>query len=157
MRAMSEPLNKRVDALIVAERNKGRSFGECATIVNECFGAEGVALTRSAAGARYNRAIGKPNSHKSEGRRVANKLKLPQPRPQIDAPIPVVISDQAVKGDLFVLKQGMQYRRIVELREDTCRWPLDAPDGRTFYCGKACDATKPYCSHHMHVARRGIS
>lgn len=171
---MSDDLHKRVDALIVAERNKGRSFGECMRIANETFGHLGIALSRSATGARYNRAVGKPNAHKSEGKRIAVKDKLPHPRmfsnkpasydarksvdPKHYAMALAKVEDvkTVIKSELFLLKPGMRFATLTELRTTTCRWPLEAADGRTFYCGRNSDGTLPYCSEHMHVARRGL-
>lgn len=42
---------------------------------------------------------------------------------------------------------------IMELREDTCRWPLGDPMQPEFvFCGGDCDVGKPYCTAHSAVA-----
>lgn len=39
---------------------------------------------------------------------------------------------------------------IMDLKCDTCRFPHD--NGKeTTYCGKSCDASQVYCSHHVRV------
>jgi GcrA cell cycle regulator len=42
---------------------------------------------------------------------------------------------------------------LLELNEDTCRWPIGDPAGSDFYfCGGKPLTGLPYCTHHSRVA-----
>ena len=46
-----------------------------------------------------------------------------------------------------------QRRTLVELTEDTCRWPVGDPGSTEFFfCGGKSLANLPYCSHHSRIA-----
>jgi GcrA cell cycle regulator len=46
-----------------------------------------------------------------------------------------------------------QRRTLLELNEDTCRWPIGDPAGSDFYfCGGKPLTGLPYCTHHSRVA-----
>src|SRR5882757_2444911 len=46
-----------------------------------------------------------------------------------------------------------QRRTLLELTEETCRWPIGDPgDADFFFCGGQSAAGLPYCSHHCRVA-----
>lgn len=46
-----------------------------------------------------------------------------------------------------------QRRTLLELREDTCRWPIGDPGTADFFfCGGPAIAGLPYCAHHSRVA-----
>jgi len=46
-----------------------------------------------------------------------------------------------------------QRRTLVELNENTCRWPIGDPSSQEFFfCGGPPVAGHPYCSYHARVA-----
>ena len=46
-----------------------------------------------------------------------------------------------------------QRRSLLELNEDTCRWPIGDPSSPEFYfCGGKAITGLPYCAHHSRVA-----
>jgi len=46
-----------------------------------------------------------------------------------------------------------QRRSLLELNENTCRWPIGDPSGPEFYfCGGTPITGLPYCAHHSRVA-----
>jgi GcrA cell cycle regulator len=46
-----------------------------------------------------------------------------------------------------------QRRTILELNEQTCRWPIGDPGSTEFFfCGGPCMAGLPYCAYHSRVA-----
>lgn len=46
-----------------------------------------------------------------------------------------------------------QRRTLVELTEDTCRWPIGDPGSADFFfCGGKSLTGLPYCAHHSRVA-----
>ena len=46
-----------------------------------------------------------------------------------------------------------QRRTILELTEDTCRWPIGDPGSTDFFfCGGQAGTGAPYCSYHSRVA-----
>jgi GcrA cell cycle regulator len=51
-----------------------------------------------------------------------------------------------------------QRRTILELTEDTCRWPIGDPGSADFFfCGGHTVNSLPYCSHHSRVAYQPVS
>jgi GcrA cell cycle regulator len=46
-----------------------------------------------------------------------------------------------------------QRRSLLELTEDTCRWPIGDPGSPDFYfCGGPAITSLPYCAYHSRVA-----
>jgi GcrA cell cycle regulator len=46
-----------------------------------------------------------------------------------------------------------QRRSLLELTEDTCRWPIGDPGTADFFfCGGAAITSMPYCAYHSRVA-----
>ncbi|MEA2903024.1 MAG: GcrA cell cycle regulator [Alphaproteobacteria bacterium] len=46
-----------------------------------------------------------------------------------------------------------QRRTLLELTEDTCRWPIGDPGSADFFfCGGQSVTSLPYCAHHSRVA-----
>ena len=46
-----------------------------------------------------------------------------------------------------------QRRTLLELNEDTCRWPIGDPGSADFFfCGGRTITGLPYCSHHSRIA-----
>jgi GcrA cell cycle regulator len=51
-----------------------------------------------------------------------------------------------------------QRRTILELTEETCRWPIGDPGGSDFFfCGGQAMGTLPYCTFHSRVAYQPAS
>jgi GcrA cell cycle regulator len=51
-----------------------------------------------------------------------------------------------------------QRRTILELTEETCRWPIGDPGHADFFfCGGNTLAATPYCSYHSRVAYQPVS
>jgi GcrA cell cycle regulator len=51
-----------------------------------------------------------------------------------------------------------QRRTILELTEDTCRWPIGDPSSPDFFfCGGNTVSSLPYCSHHSRVAYQPVN
>lgn len=51
-----------------------------------------------------------------------------------------------------------QRRTILELTEDTCRWPIGDPgSSEFFFCGGPTLTSLPYCAHHSRVAYQPVS
>ena len=46
-----------------------------------------------------------------------------------------------------------QRRSLLELTEDTCRWPIGDPGSADFYfCGGPAITSLPYCAYHSRIA-----
>ena len=51
-----------------------------------------------------------------------------------------------------------QRRTILELNENTCRWPIGDPGSPDFFfCGGNTVNSLPYCSHHSRVAYQPVN
>jgi GcrA cell cycle regulator len=51
-----------------------------------------------------------------------------------------------------------QRRTILELTEETCRWPIGDPGSTEFFfCGGQTVTGLPYCSHHSRVAYQPVA
>jgi GcrA cell cycle regulator len=51
-----------------------------------------------------------------------------------------------------------QRRTLLELKEDTCRWPIGDPAGPDFFfCGGKPVTGLPYCSYHCRIAYQPAS
>jgi GcrA cell cycle regulator len=51
-----------------------------------------------------------------------------------------------------------QRRSILELTEETCRWPIGDPSSADFFfCGGHTVTSLPYCSHHSRVAYQPVT
>jgi GcrA cell cycle regulator len=51
-----------------------------------------------------------------------------------------------------------QRRTILELTEETCRWPIGDPGSTEFFfCGGNTVTGLPYCSHHSRVAYQPVA
>jgi GcrA cell cycle regulator len=51
-----------------------------------------------------------------------------------------------------------QRRSILELTEETCRWPIGDPSSADFFfCGGNTVTSLPYCSHHSRVAYQPVN
>ncbi|TAK48559.1 MAG: GcrA cell cycle regulator [Xanthobacteraceae bacterium] len=51
-----------------------------------------------------------------------------------------------------------QRRTLMELNEDTCRWPVGDPGSPDFFfCGGKSLTSLPYCAHHSRIAYQPVS
>jgi GcrA cell cycle regulator len=51
-----------------------------------------------------------------------------------------------------------QRRTLLELTEETCRWPIGDPSNPEFYfCGGKPIPSLPYCSHHSRIAYQPVN
>jgi GcrA cell cycle regulator len=51
-----------------------------------------------------------------------------------------------------------QRRTLLQLTEDTCRWPIGDPGTpEFFFCGGQSVTSGPYCSHHSRVAYQPVN
>jgi hypothetical protein len=54
------------------------------------------------------------------------------------------------KQDAFKPLDGHDPVSYVNLLSHHCRWPVDGPDGKTWYCGRdRIEGKKPYCATHV--------
>ena len=138
----------------------------------------GHGLSRNAVIGKIHRlrAAGKaPASRKNDS--ASRKRPAPKPRRQADAPAatartagsgalaaqPVqAVATQALELPreetrlrLVELEKGL-IQDIMELRHDSCRWPIGNPGEDDFsYCGRKAGEGKPYCEHHAGLAYTG--
>lgn len=147
--------------MLVALRKQRLSYSECAKQINDRLGTH---LTRSAISGRISRILktnpnpwGRARQHKMPKLANYDATKTVDPVQYAQAQSNVDEIKKVIKGELFMLKKGMPFVTLMQLRDTTCRWPLEAENGKTVYCGRNSDATQPYCDGHMHVMRRGAS
>ena len=64
--------------------------------------------------------------------------------------------DYEVEAEAAVVENVIpmgQRRTLLELTEDTCRWPIGDPSAEDFYfCGGQPMNSLPYCSYHCRIA-----
>ena len=134
---------------------------------------EGLSASRIAAelgGITRNAVIGKVHRLGLSGRAKSPTAAAPRPRkvrPHSQAPR---IARPSMRGNTAlaqayepevepepefidnVIPLG-QRRSLLELNEDTCRWPIGDPGSPDFFfCGGRAVTGLPYCSHHSRVA-----
>lgn len=65
-------------------------------------------------------------------------------------PVPVHVDDTAIPVG--------QRRTLLELNEETCRWPVGDPKSESFYfCGDRAEQGRPYCCAHMRRAYEPVA
>jgi len=121
----------------------------------------GCGLTRSAVGGMLNRQ-GISNGGKRKGGRPGREQVPSSPKPLLPPPVVDPPAMPAPRKRLWARLYGP--RTIMNLRSDTCRWPLWAfgafPDPDTArYCGDRCSTkaegvSETYCDLHMRAAER---
>ena len=120
-------------------------------------------------GITRNAVIGKVHRLGLSGR--AKSPSSASPRPRKPRPQHMMrVSRPAVRGNT-ALAQAFDYevepepelvenviplgqrRTLLELNEDTCRWPIGDPGTAEFYfCGGQSITTGPYCGYHSRIA-----
>ncbi len=139
--------------------------------------AEGLSASQIAAelgGITRNAVIGKVHRLGLSGRAKSPSSSAPRPR-KARSPSMMRIQRPAARGNTAlahafdyeaeaepefvdnVIPMG-QRRTILELTEDTCRWPVGDPGSPDFFfCGGQTSNTAPYCSHHCRIAYQPAS
>jgi len=133
---------------------------------------EGLSASQIAAelgGITRNAVIGKVHRLGLSGRAKSPSASPPRPRKARAAHL-MRVSRPALRGNTAlahaydfepepepelidnVIPLG-QRRTILELTEETCRWPIGDPGSTDFFfCGGHARAATPYCSYHSRVA-----
>ena len=125
---------KRVRELLTADATM--SFGECARIVSDEFGASMSRNSiigwahRNGIRRRHVKQVKKARPHRALRKRYSQGIVMPP------TPPPAVVRPPGWRPDLF------------ELRADECKWPLG--DGPFLFCGaKRHNILYPYCEDHL--------
>ena len=136
--------------------------------------ADGLSASQIAAelgGITRNAVIGKVHRLGLSGRTKAPSSSAPRPR-KPRATHMLRVSRPAIRGNT-ALAQAFSYdyetdaepapvenvipmgqrRTLLELNEQTCRWPVGDPTSPDFYfCGGSAVTGLPYCAHHSRIA-----
>jgi GcrA cell cycle regulator len=135
--------------------------------------AEGLSASQIAAelgGITRNAVIGKVHRLGLAGRAKSPASTAPRPRKTRAASPMLRISRPSVRGNTAlaqlyetehephpdladnVIPLG-QRRTLLELTEETCRWPIGDPGSpEFFFCGGQTVTSLPYCAHHSRIA-----
>jgi GcrA cell cycle regulator len=135
--------------------------------------ADGLSASQIAAelgGVTRNAVIGKVHRLGLAGRAKAPSSAAPRPRKARAHPHMLRVGRAAIRGNTAlahayelevepepelvdnVIPMG-QRRTLLELNEDTCRWPIGDPgQADFFFCGGQPVAGLPYCAYHSRVA-----
>ena len=134
--------------------------------------ADGLSASQIAAelgGITRNAVIGKVHRLGLSGRAKSPSSASPRPR-KARSPHMLRVSRPAMRGNTalahaydFEVEQEHalveniiplgQRRTLLELNEDTCRWPIGDPSSTEFFfCGGQALNALPYCSYHSRVA-----
>lgn len=58
-----------------------------------------------------------------------------------------------IKEEQPIVRKGNKKIRLMDLKMNSCRWPLGDPKEEDFcFCGKTCTTGKPYCPEHCKIA-----
>jgi GcrA cell cycle regulator len=133
--------------------------------------ADGLSASQIAAelgGITRNAVIGKVHRLGLSGRAKSPSSSAPRPRKTRAHPHMMRVSRPAMRGNT-ALAHAYEYdtepelidnvipigqrRTILELTEETCRWPIGDPGNSDFFfCGGQTLTGLPYCSYHSRVA-----
>ncbi|MGI0524751.1 hypothetical protein ABY43_11090 [Rhizobium giardinii] len=60
------------------------------------------------------------------------------------------------KEEHATAEPALKFLTLLELKSDSCRWPVNSPAPRKLYlfCGSRADGPKPYCQLHCEIAYR---
>ena len=133
---------------------------------------DGLSASQIAAelgGITRNAVIGKVHRLGLSGRAKSPSSASPRPR-KPRSPHMLRVSRPAMRGNT-ALAQAFDYevepepemieniipigqrRTLLELTEETCRWPIGDPGATDFFfCGGPAQTAGPYCSYHSRVA-----
>jgi len=140
--------------------------------------AEGFSASQIAAelgGVTRNAVIGKVHRLGLSGRAKSPNSAAPRPRKPRSATPMLRVSRSSVRGNTAlahafevdaepepepvdnVIPIG-QRRSLLELTEETCRWPIGDPGNADFYfCGGPPVGGLPYCTYHSRVAYQPVN
>jgi GcrA cell cycle regulator len=135
--------------------------------------AEGHSASQIAAelgGITRNAVIGKVHRLGLSGRAKSPSSAAPRPRKPRTATHMLRVTRSSMRGNTAlahayefdiepeaepidnVIPLG-QRRSLLELTEDTCRWPIGDPGSADFYfCGGPAITSLPYCAYHSRIA-----
>jgi GcrA cell cycle regulator len=135
--------------------------------------AEGHSASQIAAelgGITRNAVIGKVHRLGLSGRAKSPSSAAPRPRKPRTAAHMLRVTRSSMRGNTAlahayefdiepeaepidnVIPLG-QRRSLLELTEDTCRWPIGDPGSADFYfCGGPAITSLPYCAYHSRIA-----
>ena len=135
--------------------------------------AEGLSASQIAAqlgGITRNAVIGKVHRLGLSGRAKSPSSATPRPRKTRAHPHMLRVARPAMRGNTAlapaydyeldaepelidnIIPIG-QRRSILELTEETCRWPIGDPGSADFFfCGGQTVTALPYCSYHSRIA-----
>jgi GcrA cell cycle regulator len=135
--------------------------------------ADGLSASQIAAelgGVTRNAVIGKVHRLGLSGRAKSPASTTPRPRKQRSGSQMLRVSRASLRGNTAlarayeldvesepelvdnVIPLG-QRRSLLELTEDTCRWPIGDPGAPDFFfCGGQTVTNLPYCAYHSRVA-----
>ena len=121
-------------------------------------------------GITRNAVIGKVHRLGLSGRAKSPSSAAPRPRKPRSASHMLRVSRSSMRGNTAlahayeldieaepepidnVIPLG-QRRSLLELTEDTCRWPIGDPGTADFFfCGGAAVTSLPYCAYHSRIA-----
>src|SRR5271165_1143145 len=121
-------------------------------------------------GITRNAVIGKVHRLGLSGRAKSPSSAAPRPRKPRTAPHMLRVTRSSMRGNTAlahayefdiepdaepidnVIPLG-QRRSLLELTEDTCRWPIGDPGSADFYfCGGPAITSLPYCAYHSRIA-----
>jgi GcrA cell cycle regulator len=89
-------------------------------------------------------------------RRVMMRSALPRPpRPLVHTPFegPKPVAPAAAHTPAHARATPPQPERVVELSNQTCKWPIGHPNEPGFhFCGERAIVGKPYCQAHTAIA-----
>ena len=68
-------------------------------------------------------------------------------------PSPIKKKEEVIKPAKTVKKKTVEKCRLMDLKNNTCRWPIGDPENEDFhFCGKQTTTGKPYCPEHCKMA-----
>jgi GcrA cell cycle regulator len=134
---------------------------------------DGLSASQIAAelgGITRNAVIGKVHRLGLSGRAKSLSSSAPRPRKARAHPHMMRVARPAMRGNT-ALAQAFEYEveaepelvdniipigqrcNLLELTEETCRWPIGDPGSADFFfCGGQTMTALPYCSHHSRIA-----
>lgn len=68
-------------------------------------------------------------------------------------PSPIKKKEEEIKSIKSVKKKTAEKCKLMDLKNNTCRWPIGEPENDDFhFCGKQTVTGKPYCQEHCKLA-----
>ena len=68
-------------------------------------------------------------------------------------PSPIKKKEEAIHVTKTVKKKTVEKCKLMDLKNNTCRWPIGDPENEDFhFCGKQTTTGKPYCPEHCKAA-----